>query len=154
MEYTTHDDHPSLPGARRRAVPPPAVDPHPADVRHVVLFGAGHDSLVGCRPVAWNVLGRLLRDPGTLAACLLPDRLEWLHCRPGELAPVVADLRATGEAAAGRLGLTTPLWAASHEVLPADPPHPTAAARELLAVPWREGLVGLGEPWVLSFRRP
>lgn len=118
---------------------------------HLVLFAAGHLDLTECEPVAWAVLSHLLRDLSTLAACLLPDRLEWLLDERRRLPDRVAGLTGASSRAARRLGLPLPLWGVGFVELPVDDVR--SRARVLLELPVREGRVQEVPQWPWGVRR-
>ena len=121
---------------------------------HLTLHAHADRPLFRCRGLAWTLLAGLAAERRTEAACLLPDRLEWLLLGPGEPRGLVADFRCVSALQARRLGHVGAIWDGTDLVRPL---RSQGALRGVVAwiaeLPSAVGVVGAAEEYAYRVRR-
>lgn len=127
---------------------------------HLLVMGTGLHELTITEPIARAIFDQAMAHDGTLACCLLPDRLEWLLHPAVDTDAAVASLVERSHEVARRLGIAEPLWAqgsgpggVSVTRLPVREEAVEEAVGKIATLPVREGHVPREGTWPYWFQR-
>jgi hypothetical protein len=120
-------------------------------------MGSGLHELTITEPVARAIFDVATSHEGTLACCLLPDRLEWLLRSGVDVDAAVEALVDRTVEVGRRLGIEEPLWTAgsgpgglSVASLPVRAEGIEEAVQKIQELPVREGHVSKRQDWPYS----
>jgi putative transposase len=80
------------------------------NVVHVIVVTRDREPAFSPSPLASEVFALVADEPGTLAACLMPDHLHWLYEVEDNLSRKVAQLKSLSTRISWRHGRSGSLW--------------------------------------------